>query len=160
MCKIRYELSSFGTDGTKLNMALQILWRNPYSDLFLNWQCGRNIREFPFSVTRNGHYVMDVMLPPVAMLTVLHSLISKGSLWLCVCVCFPEVIWLFYWTDWAGNGIHSICCTWISQHPLSQYIYTSVSGKVALMKLFLPFVHLRFLYIVFAARPVELLHWT
>lgn len=29
---------------------------------------------------------MDVMLPPVDMLTVLHSLISKGSLWLCVYV--------------------------------------------------------------------------
>lgn len=48
-------------------------------------------REFYFSVTCNGHYVMAVMLPPVATLTVLHSLISKGSLWLCV-LCFLEVL--------------------------------------------------------------------
>ena len=36
---------------------------------------------------------MDVMLPPVDMLPVLHSLISKDSLWLCV-LCFSEVVGL------------------------------------------------------------------
>lgn len=40
-----------------------------------------------------GHYLMDVMLPPVDMLPVLRSLISKDSLWLCV-FCFPEVVGL------------------------------------------------------------------
>lgn len=56
--------------------------------------------EFCFCVTWNGdscgHYIMDVTLPPVDMLTVLHSLISKGSLWLCVHVSWRSFDYLFY----------------------------------------------------------------
>lgn len=39
---------------------------------------------------------VDLMLPPVDMLTVLHSLISKGSLWLCVYVSPRSLDYLFY----------------------------------------------------------------
>lgn len=81
---------------------------------------------------------------------------SQGfSVALCM---FPRghLIYLFSWTDLAGNGIHSNCCTWISQLPLNIYTCEWQSGT---NEAFCLFVHLRFLYIVFAARPVELIHW-
>lgn len=41
--------------------------------------------------------LVDVMLPLVDMLTVLHSLISKGSLWL-LCM-FPQGHLITYFTE-------------------------------------------------------------
>lgn len=64
-----------------------------------NWQCGRTDWEACSCVTRKGnscgHYLMDAMLPPVDMLTVLHSFVPKGSLWLCVHVSRRSFDYLF-----------------------------------------------------------------
>lgn len=68
------------------------MWRDVLGVLFL---CDMQM------ATRVGHYFMDVMLPPVDMLTVLHSLISKGSLWLCVYVSRRLFDYLFYRTDFS-----------------------------------------------------------
>lgn len=86
------------------------MWRDVLGVLFL---CDMQM------ATRVGPYFMDVMLPPVDMLTALHSLISKGSLWLCVYVSGGYLIIYFTELILAGNGIHSNCCTRISRLPLN-----------------------------------------
>lgn len=98
------------------------------------WHGGLADSEACFCVTRKGsscgHSLMDAMLPPVDMLTVLHSFIPKGSLWLCVYASRRSFDYLFCWTDLAGNGIHSNCCTWISQLPLNIYTCEWQSGTL------------------------------
>lgn len=88
--------------------------------------CGRSFGDTPWWLTWtlfNG-----LILPPVDMLTVLQSLVPRGSLWLRVYVPWRSFDYLFYWTDLAGNGIHSNCCTWISQLPLNIYTCEWQSG--------------------------------
>lgn len=159
-CKVKYEISAFETSRMRLNVGYVEGVQRQKSNLSENWQCGPMYLESCFCATSGGnscgHYLMDVMLPPVDMLTVLHSLISKGSLWLCVYVSQRSFDYLFYWTDLAGNGIHSNCCTWISQLPLNIYTCEWQSGT---NEAFCPLYIWDFLYIVFAARPVELIHW-
>lgn len=95
------------------------------------WRCGETdgrLVSVPHVKATRGHCLMDAMLPPVDMLTVLHSLVPKGSLWLCVYAPRRSFDYLFSWTDFAGNGIHSNRCTWISQLPLNIYTCEWQSG--------------------------------
>lgn len=142
------------TSSLRLNMGYVEGIRRLKSDL-LNTDRVARCSERCFCVTCKGHSCGHVRwvwcyLPQIRY--------QCYVLWfprvLCGFVCYVSRghwIGLFHWTDLAGNGIHSNDCTWISQLPLN--IYTCEWQSGTLIEAFCLFVHLRFLYIVFAARP-------
>lgn len=91
--------SAFGTSSTRLNMGYAEGIQRPkgqlvcklttYPDPLRGW--------FPCDLQWQLVWTLlkAVMLPPVDMLTVLHSLIPKGSLWLCVYVSQRSFDYLF-----------------------------------------------------------------
>lgn len=145
----------------RLNMGYVEGIRRLKSDLLEHWQGGKMFSECCFCVTCKGnscgHYLMDVMLPPVDMLPVLRSLISKDSLWLCV-FCFPEVVGLSISLNWLSREWNLFQRLHVDFPAAPEYIYTC-EWQSGTNEAFCLLYIWDFLYIVFAARPVELIHW-
>lgn len=75
-----------------------------------------------------------------------------------LCICFRRLFdYLFYRTDFSREwNPFQLLHADFPAAPKYRYVWVAKWHQWS----FLPFVHLRFLYIVFAARPVELIHWT
>lgn len=160
-CTVKYETSALGTSRMRLNMGDAEGVEKSKRKWLENWQCGKMPWEFCFCVTCSGnscgHYLMDVTLPPVGRLTVLHSFFDFQGFSVALCVCFPEVIQLPISLNWFSREWNPFQLLHVDSPAAPKYIYLWVAKWHWWS--FLPFVHVRFLYIVFAARPVELIHW-
>lgn len=154
-------MSAFGASRLRLNVGYAEGVARLNSTLLGNWQCGS-------TDGRGGLLLCDVQRQ------LMWTLFNRCHVTSCryadsvtfsdsqgfsvaLCTCFPEVIGLSIFLNCFSREWNPFQPLHVDFPAAPKYIYLWVAKWHYWS--FLPFVHLRFLYIVFAARPVELIHW-